>query len=140
MLAEAEVCELRGLEWSDYTGTSLTINRSIWRSVINLPKTRASRASVPVIRPLAVIFDEYRRTMGYPRAGVVFHVGDGLPINLDSFTRKAIQPVLQANHIAWRGWHAFHRGLASSLYATDAQDILVQRILRHANVHKGLLH
>jgi integrase len=38
--------ELRGLEWADYTGTELTINRSIWMSVVNLPKTRASRDSV----------------------------------------------------------------------------------------------
>src|SRR6266436_4590395 len=38
--------ELRGLEWTDYTGTELTINRSIWMSVVNLPKTRASRDSV----------------------------------------------------------------------------------------------
>jgi integrase len=35
--------ELRGLEWSDYTGSELTINRSIWMSVVNLPKTRQPR-------------------------------------------------------------------------------------------------
>lgn len=127
--------ELRGLEWSDYTGTGLTINRSIWRSVVNLPKTRASRASVPVIRPLAAILDEYRKAMGFPRAGVIFHEGDGRPIDLDSFTRKVIQPVLQANRMPWHGWHAFRRGLASNLYATGAQDILVQRVLRHAKAH-----
>ena len=45
--------ELRGLEWTDYTGTELAINRSIWRSVVNPPKTRASRNSVPVIPALA---------------------------------------------------------------------------------------
>jgi hypothetical protein len=60
---------------------------------------------------------------------------DGLPINLDSFTRKVIQPVLQANRIPWYGWQAFRRSLASNLYATGAQDILVQRILRHAKAH-----
>jgi hypothetical protein len=37
--------ELRGLEWTDYTRTELAINRSIWMSVVNLPKTRASRDS-----------------------------------------------------------------------------------------------
>jgi len=127
--------ELRGLEWSDYCGTTLTINRSIWRSVVNLPKTRASRDSVPVIRQLTAILDEYRRSMGNPRAGTVFHEGNGLPINLDAFTRRVIQPALEANRIAWYGWHAFRRGLASNLYATNAQDILVQRILRHAKAH-----
>src|SRR5260370_42099838 len=41
--------ELRGLEWTDYTGTELVVKRSIWMSVVNPPKTRASRDSVPVI-------------------------------------------------------------------------------------------
>jgi integrase len=53
--------ELRGLEWTDYIGAELTINRSIWRSVISPPKTRASRNSVPVIPALAEILDEYRK-------------------------------------------------------------------------------
>jgi integrase len=42
--------ELRGLEWLDYTGESLSINRSIWGTFINGPKTRASAQAVPVIR------------------------------------------------------------------------------------------
>ncbi len=127
--------ELRGLQWSDYTGTTLTINRSIWRSVVNPPKTRASRDSVPVIPRLAVLLEEYRRSIGNPQTGLIFHSGNGLPINLDAFTRKVIQPELEGNRIPWYGWHAFRRGLASNLYAMGAQDILVQRILRHAKAH-----
>jgi integrase len=73
--------ELRGLEWTDYLGTELVIKRSIWMSVVNLPKTRASRDSVPVIPALAEILDEYRKSMGNPEVGVVFHSGDGLPIS-----------------------------------------------------------
>jgi len=75
--------ELRGLEWTDYIGAELTINRSIWRSVISPPKTRASRNSVPVIPALAEILDEYRRSMGNPETGVVFHSGNRRPINAD---------------------------------------------------------
>lgn len=134
--------ELRGLEWSDYTGTTLTISRSIWRSVVSPPKTLASRDSVPVIPRLAALLEEYRRSVGNPQTGLIFHSGDGLPINLDALTRKAIQPELEANRIAWYGWHAFRRGLASNLYAMGAQDILVQRVLRHSNraCHSRLLH
>ena len=43
--------------------------------------------------------------------------------------------MLQANRIPWYRWHAFRRGLASNLYATGAQDILVQQVLRHAKAH-----
>jgi integrase len=34
----------------------------------------------------------------------------------------------------WHGWHAARRGLGSNLYRLDVQDIVIQRILRHANV------
>src|SRR5438552_3484726 len=127
--------ELRGLEWTDYTGAELTINRSIWRSVVNPPKTRASRNSVPVIPALAEILDEYRRSVGNPETGVVFHSGNRLPINADKVGRRVIRPTLKAIHLPWYVWHAFRRGLASNLYAMGAPDKVVQRILRHSKPH-----
>jgi integrase len=127
--------ELRGLEWTDYNGTELTINRSIWRSVVNPPKTRASRNSVPVIPALAEILNEYRRSVGNPETGVIFHSGNRLPINADKVGRRVIRPILKAIHLPWYGWHAFRRGLASNLYAMGAPDKVVQRILRHSKPH-----
>jgi len=127
--------ELRGLEWTDYTGTELAINRSIWRSVVNPPKTRASRNSVPVIPALAEILGEYRRSVGNPETGVVFHSGNRLPINADKVGRRVIRSTLKAIRLPWYGWHAFRRGLASNLYAMGAPDKVVQRILRHSKPH-----
>jgi hypothetical protein len=34
----------------------------------------------------------------------------------------------------WRGWHAARRGLGSNLYRLGVPDMVIQRILRHANV------
>jgi integrase len=127
--------ELRGLEWTDFTGTELVIKRSIWMSVVNLPKTRASRDSVPVIPALAEILDEYRKSMGNPEAGVVFHSGDGRPICVDKLGRRVIRRALEGIRLRWYGWHAFRRGLASNLYEIGAQDKVVQRILRHSKPH-----
>jgi hypothetical protein len=104
-------------------------------SVVNPPKTRASCDSVPVIPALAEILDEYRKSMGSPEAGVVFHSGDGLPICLDKIGRRVIRRALEAIHLPWYGWHAFRRGLASNLYEIGAQDKVVQRILRHSKPH-----
>src|SRR2546430_13080211 len=72
-LRQGELC---GLDWTDYAGSELAINRSIWMSVVNLPKTRASRDTVSVIPALAEILDEYRRSMGNPKAGMIFHSGN----------------------------------------------------------------
>jgi integrase len=127
--------ELRGLEWTDYTGTELRINRSMWRSVISLPKTRASRDSVPIIPALAEILDACRRSAGNPELGVVFRFSDGLPSSLDKIVRRVIRPALEAVDLPWHGWHAFRRGLASNLHAMGASDKVVQRILRHSRPH-----
>jgi integrase len=36
--------------------------------------------------------------------------------------------------IEWHGWHAARRGLGSNLYRLGVPDMVIQRILRHANV------
>jgi integrase len=127
--------ELRGLDWTGYTGTEVVIKRSIWMSVVNLPKTRASRDSVPVIPALAEILDEYRKSMGNPEVGVVFHSDDGLPISVDRVGRRVVRRELEAIRLPWYGWHACRRGLATNLCEIRAQDKVVQRILRHWTPH-----
>src|SRR5262249_58214291 len=34
----------------------------------------------------------------------------------------------------WHGWHAARRGLGSNLYRLGVNELVIQRILRHANV------
>jgi hypothetical protein len=65
------------VEWPDFVGDALTVSRSIWKTVVNEPKTRASRQSVPVIHSLAKILNEYRASMQNARTGVLFHQGNG---------------------------------------------------------------
>jgi len=123
--------ELRGLEWPDYAGDSLGVSRSIWRSVVNRPKTRASAQAVPVIRQLVEILKAYRLSMGNPTTGVMFHSGGGEPMDLNKLGQKIIRPAVQALRLDWYRWHGFRRGIASNLYELGANDKVVQRILRH---------
>jgi integrase len=127
--------ELRGLEWPDYTGEALVVNRSIWKGIVNKPKTRASRQPVPVITKLATILDEYRASMHNPKTGVMFHNGNGERLDTDKLAQHVIRPAVEAIGLTWYGWHGFRRGIASNLYELGANDKIVQRILRHANPH-----
>jgi integrase len=127
--------ELRGLEWSDYTGESLAVNRSIWRSFVNDPKTLASAQSVPVIRQLAEILKAYRMSMGNPASGTMFHSGDGNPMDLDKLGQRVIRPLVRSIGLTWYGWHGFRRGIASNLYELGADEKVVQRVLRHSKSH-----
>ena len=127
--------ELRGVEWPDFTGDTLTVKRSIWKAVVNEPKTRASRQSVPVIPTLAKILDEHRASMHNPGTGVIFHSGNGEPMDMDKLAQRVIRPAVEACGLPWYGWHGFRRGIASNLYELGANDKIVQRVLRHAKPH-----
>jgi integrase len=127
--------ELRGLEWTDYQGEALSVNRSIWKTYVNRPKTRASANPVPIIRQLAEILNAYRSSVGNPSTGVMFHSGGGEPMDLDKLAQLVIRPVVELIGLEWYGWHGFRRGIASNLYELGADEKIVQRVLRHAKAH-----
>lgn len=148
--------EIQGLLWENYQGGELYVSRSIWRGRITDPKTRKGRAPVPVIRQLAERLEMHRIRSGNPLAGPIFTNGRGKPLALGSVVNRIILPALnrcatcrkaESSHEAsdhkyerdesipvWHGWHAARRGLGSNLYRLGVPDMVIQRILRHANV------
>lgn len=48
--------------------------------------------------------------------------------------RALIKPVLKANGLKWKGWHAYRRGLATNLHELGVPDIVIHSILRHEDV------
>ena len=126
---------LFALKLAGYTGDSLSVNRSIWKSFVNGPKTRASAQAVPVIRQLAEILDAYRLSMGNPKTGVMFHSGGGDHMDLNRMGQRLVRPAVESLRLEWYGWHACRRGIASNLYELGANEKVVQRIMRHAKPH-----
>jgi integrase len=148
--------EIRGLLWEHYRDGEMQVSRSIWNGRVTEPKTRKGRAPVPVIRQLAERLELHRLRCGNPNSGPVFANALGKPLALSSITNRLILPSLnrcaqcgkseikhqKANHQyerdtsvpEWHGWHAARRGLGSNLYRLGVPDIVIQRILRHANV------
>jgi len=129
--------ELRGLHWEDYTGETLTITRSLWRGFLGQPKSRASRATVPVIPVLKQMLDAHRARAGNPTGGYIFRGPRlGHPIDCDNLLTNHIKPSLlkAKSSVCWLGWHAFRRGLATNLHAMGVDDMTIQRILRHSHV------
>lgn len=126
--------ELRGLRWEDYDGAQIQISQSYWGSHRQEPKTRKSKAPVPVIGQLAERLNAHRASLGNPASGLMFASPTGMALNLDDLARKVIRPVLTTHGLQWHGWHAFRRGLATNLYRLGVQDGIIQRILRHSTV------
>ena len=123
--------ELLGLRWEDFGARQLTVNRSRWNGIESEPKTRRSRAPIPVVTLLADALEAHRRRCGVlAQPGLpIFQAGNGKPLNLDNLARRVIAPVAP-----WHGWHAFRRGLATNLHALGVDDKTIQAILRHSNV------
>jgi integrase len=154
--------EIQGLLWENYRDGEIYVSRSIWNGRVNGPKTRKGRAPVPVIRQLAERLELHRfrcanPESGPPKSGPIFANAAGNPQSLTSVVNRVILPTLnrcevcgkeQAAHDAtadhkykrdarypeWHGWHAARRGLGSNLYRLGVPEIVIQRILRHANV------
>lgn len=126
--------ELRGLLWENYDGKQLSITRSVWRSHVQNPKTKASMAPVPVILQLREKLNNHRVLTGNSRSGPIFPNSVGKPASLARIAHDVIRPTLEKLNLAWHGWHAFRRGLASNLHRLGVADKVIQAILRHSNV------
>ena len=144
-----------GLRWEDFSGTQINVKRSIWKSTVNEPKTKYSKAPVPVVKMLADALNEHRQRMGKLAAGYIFQAGNGSPFNLDNLARRVIIPAIEKctvcrkskrehkteghmfkldESLRWHGWHAFRRGLATNLHRLGVDDKTIQAILRHSNI------
>lgn len=148
--------EIQGLLWENYRDGELYVSRSIWNGRVSDPKTRKGRAPVPVIRQLSDRLEMHRLRSGSPLAGPIFVNSLCKPLSLGSVVNRVILPALnrceacgkahsdheKAEHSykrdtdipEWHGWHAARRGLGSNLYRLGVPDMVIQRILRHANV------
>ncbi len=126
--------ELRGFRWEDYDGEQIRISQSFWRSHREEPKTRKSRATVPIITQLAERLKLHREMMGNPGCGLMFQSAAGKPLNLDALAADVIRPAFKKHELEWHGWHAFRRGLATNLHRLGVPDETSQRLLRHSTV------
>jgi len=128
--------EIRGLRWSDFDGVQLTVNRSRWNKTESEPKTRRSKAPIPVVRQLVEALEKHRLRSGVlaQQNAPIFQNGTGTPLHLDNLARRVLVPAFAAKKIGWHGWHAFRRGLATNLHALGVEDKTIQAILRHSTL------
>ena len=148
--------EIRGLRWEDFSGTELSVKRSLWNSKATEPKNPRSKASIPVVKQLTEALEAHRKRMGKLAVGPIFQSGNGSPLNLDNLARRIIIPALELCEFCeqrkskhqtddhqfvrdngfprWHGWHAFRRGIATNLHQLGVADKDIQAILRHSNI------
>jgi integrase len=146
--------EIVGLKWEDYDGQSILVHRNICfgekgEMSVELPKTEASGAPVPVIPPLRDILNAWKAKSQVTADCWIFQAGftrkkdhpvtllDAAkltPLSPANILRDVILPALKKAKIEWLGYHAFRRGLATNLRALGVDDLTIMEILRHSDV------
>jgi integrase len=61
-------------------------------------------------------------------------------VTLEHIGRKKASAAFRRAGLTFSGFHGFRRGLASNLFELGAEDVTVQRILRHASVQVSREH
>jgi len=126
--------EIRGFTWQNYDGSEIRVEKSVWRSHVDEPKRPKSKGAIPVVAQLKLLLEQHWERCGKTRQRLIFANELGNPMNLEALAADVIQPALEKANLAWHGWHAFRRGLASNLHRLGVSDKVIQQILRHANV------
>jgi hypothetical protein len=122
--------EIRGFTWQNCDGSEIRVEKSVWRSHVDEPKRPKSKGAILVIAQLKLLLDQHWETCGRPRKGFIFANELGNPMNLEALAVNVIRPALQKANLAWHGWHAFRRGLATNLHGLGVSDKLIQQFLR----------
>ncbi len=137
-------------------GDTLKVMRAMWNGIEGEPKSKKSKAGVPVIGPLRRFLDQHRLRSGSPDTGIMFKTRNNTPLSMNNLLNDQIRPALDkcvrcrnsedvhgtADHDykrdsslpEWHGFHAFRRGLATNLHDLGVDDLTIQRILRHGDV------
>lgn len=129
--------ELRGLKWRDYDGETLNVSRSVWRTHVGATKTPEAEDAVPVLPLLKNLLDWFRSEVTGSDDDYIFRgPRRGRPLNLHNFARRYLIPVFEKAKppLEWKGWHAYRRSLASTLYGLDVPPKVIARILRHSSI------
>ena len=127
------VSELRGLRWSDidFKKENLAVNQSFSYGVAQETKTESSRGTIPMIGQVVDALQAHRKRN--PMTNYVFEGQHLLPLDIESIGSKKIKAALENAGLEWHGWHAFRRGLGTTLRAKNVKLETITSILRHAD-------
>jgi integrase len=116
------LAELRGLQWGDFSGDRLSVQRTVWRTKQGLPKTESSENTVPVLPILRSMLENYHHyltgSVEEENLGKAVKPTDwmfagerrGTSMNLPNLVRRVIIPLLTRCSVCHNPEH-LHEGL-----------------------------
>jgi integrase len=133
--------EIQGLQWGDYDGEVLHVQRAFCRGVLGTPKTMKSVRKVPVIAPLPYLLGQWATRTG--GSGWVFpstKPGSQTAADLGTLADDVIRPALEAAGVPWKGYHGGRRGLGTTLKALTGNSNAGRDMLGHSDERTTQAH
>jgi integrase len=121
--------EIRAMTWENYDGAQLLIAQSNWQGHITEPKTKKSKAPIPIIKQLALRLELHREQQGKPKTGPIFRTAANTAQDLDSVLRRTILPVLNRCGVCKKA-KAEHGADADHQYEREPCDAPLARLAR----------
>ena len=115
--------------WKDYPGEVLDIQRAVVYGEVVETKTLYSKAPVPIIETVRKALQAHLKANS--GEGYIFHGDTGQPLRFENFARRDIIPYLKKAGIEWHGFHAFRRGLDTTLKDLGVDKSTRVDIMRH---------
>lgn len=121
--------ELRALKWEDinWDAKILTVNRTIYRGVIDSPKSNKARP-VPLIREVYLMLEKRKKKNGY-----IFADENGKILE-ENKPRRALWKACESDGLRRVGWHKLRHSFASHLVMAGASIKSVQDLLGHREI------
>jgi len=132
--------EIAGLKWEDIDDDFVHIRRAAVRGVVGGTKTPEAQASLPLIQPVKGLLSLWRARNAAVSAGWVFRNAKGGPLNVESFCRNVMIPILGKAGVPWKSLYAARRGCATMLTGLTGNVIAARAVLRHKSMLTLLGH
>jgi integrase len=117
--------EIAGLQWGDIDNDFVHVRRSVVRGFVDVPKTKKSVRSVPVIQPVRGLLKLWKQ-----------QCSDGVWLfserDLGQYGKNVIIPILEKNNLPWKGYHAGRRGLGTMLRTLTGNSNAGRDVLGHS--------
>jgi integrase len=129
--------EIAGLQWGDVDldGGLIHIRRAAVKGNVGETKTPESVASLPMIAPVKIPIEALKQKRKKPQADEwCFPNRNHGPLNVESFCRNTILPLLNKAKIEWKGLYSARRGCATHLTALTGNVLAARWLLRHKSM------
>ncbi|SPF44756.1 hypothetical protein SBA1_550121 [Candidatus Sulfotelmatobacter kueseliae] len=107
--------EIAGLQWGDVDEHFTHIRRGAVRGVVGTTKTQRSQRTITLIQPVKGLLKLWRAKCGNVTVGWVFPNQKNGPLNVESFVRNVMLPLIADEGLKWKGLYAARRGCATML-------------------------